>query len=74
MTHWNYRRMRVKDGDDFIYAIHEVYYDENNVVTGWSSTPSSVISDTPDFSKVMAMIGRCLEELVLDFESGEEVK
>jgi hypothetical protein len=74
MAKWNYRRMRMKDGDDFVYGIYEVFYNEDMSVSGWAKEPASVMSDTPGFSEVMAMIGRCLEEPVLDYETGNEVK
>jgi len=33
---WNYRIIARKDHDDFHFAIHEVYYDENGNPTSWT--------------------------------------
>jgi hypothetical protein len=71
---WNYRRMRVKDGDDFVFAVYEVYYDPDGKPTGWSTTPACIISDSEDFTEVMVQMTRCFMEPVLDHETGEEVK
>lgn len=51
MTTWNYRVMR--NGD--LFAIHEVYYDENGKVEGYTQNP-------------VCPSGESLEELKGDIE------
>jgi hypothetical protein len=37
MTTWNYRLFRHRDGESFIYVIHEAYYDEDGTLKGWTA-------------------------------------
>lgn len=41
MGHWNNRVMQTELDGEFTYAIHEVYYDGDEVVTGWTENPVS---------------------------------
>jgi hypothetical protein len=66
--------MRAKDGDDFTFAIHEVYYDEGGNVTNWTRDPAGIISDTEDFTETMVMMTRCFMEPVLDYDTGKEIE
>ena len=70
---WNYRRMRHKDGEDYVFSVHEVYYDNEGKVNNWSAMPSGIISDTEDFTQVMVQMTRCFMEPILDGETGEEL-
>ena len=45
---WNYRVMKSKDGEDDWYQIHEVYYDEDNNVNGWTKNGATVGGNTID--------------------------
>jgi hypothetical protein len=48
MAYWNYRVIR-KDEDKAgtaSYQIHEVYYQENGVIDGWTETPVHPCGDT----------------------------
>ena len=42
MTHWNHRVIVKESFGDTIYAIHEVYYDDNNVPHSWTLNPCKV--------------------------------
>lgn len=33
---WGYRLLKTKDGDDDFYQIHEVYYNKDGKVDGWT--------------------------------------
>ncbi len=37
---WNYRALKRTVNEETIYAIHEVYYDDNGTPNGWGSEPS----------------------------------
>ena len=41
MPHWNYRIIRKyhKESDVSTYHIHEVYYDDENMIEGWTQSP-----------------------------------
>ena len=45
---WNYRVMKSKDGEDDWYQIHEVYYDGDNNVNGWTKNGATVSGNTID--------------------------
>jgi hypothetical protein len=41
MSHWNYRIIRkyYKESQSSTYQIHEVHYDDENVIEGWTQSP-----------------------------------
>ena len=39
MASWNYRIIKTIDYDEPIYRIHEVYYDDNGMIEGWTKEP-----------------------------------
>ncbi|HOP46922.1 MAG TPA: hypothetical protein PK874_04605 [Desulfobacteraceae bacterium] len=41
MSHWNYRVIRKyhKESDSSTYQIHEVYYDDENIIECWTQSP-----------------------------------
>ena len=46
---WNYRIMKRKVGDEEVYSIHEVYYDEvgdDSTITNFTESPVSIESDS----------------------------
>ena len=54
MMHWNYRVIQqperphdLKDSSVAL-AIHEVFYDENNKIDGWSADPVGIIENTKE--------------------------
>lgn len=38
MSGWNYRviRKKIERSDDYMYGIHEVWYDDNDQIDGWT--------------------------------------
>ncbi len=45
---WNYRVLKTKDGEDDWYQIHEVYYDKDGKVEGWTKNGAIVAGNTLD--------------------------
>jgi hypothetical protein len=45
---WNYRMMAQKDGDNYFFSVHEVYYDKNNIPYSYSKEPVSVNGNSVD--------------------------
>ncbi len=43
MSSWNYRIIRHPD----YVALHEVYYDEDGRVSGWTEDPAQFVGDSP---------------------------
>ena len=43
MSYWNYRILKLEDpnGNENIYQVHEVYYDDDSTINYWSSDPVS---------------------------------
>jgi len=36
---WNYRMIRTKENETYVYHVHEVYYDKNGKPKSWSENP-----------------------------------
>lgn len=36
---WNYRLTKMREGDEDVFAIREVYYDAEGNVNGWTENP-----------------------------------
>lgn len=82
-NYWNYRIMRKKHSTgEEEYFIHEVYYDEEDNVIGWTEEPTYVYSSMVDLDsstpheemrKVIDMMQTALHKPILDFGTGEEV-
>lgn len=75
---WNYRVMRHQhthqDGEiETIYAIHEVYYNEEGHPTNWSKDPTGITSDEQDFKDTLEKLRVAAEKPTLDFTTGEEI-
>ena len=52
---WNYRLLSQKSGDDTVYSIHQVFYDEQDLVVKYVKVPISLIATD-------------LEDMVIDIE------
>ena len=43
---WNYRVTRVLVGEEFLYEIREVYYNDHGQPTGWTEKPVHPLAET----------------------------
>ena len=43
---WNYRVTRVPVGEEFLYEIREVYYNDHGQPTGWTERPVAPLAET----------------------------
>jgi hypothetical protein len=41
---WNYRVLSQKSGDETVYSIHQVFYDEQDLVVKYVKVPISLIA------------------------------
>lgn len=41
---WNYRVLSQKSGDETVYSIHQVFYDEQDIVVKYVKVPISLIA------------------------------
>jgi hypothetical protein len=65
MSHWNYRVMR-KDGQ---YAVHEVFYEDDGRVSGYTTDPVFPRADSlEELADEFQRYRRALDETVLDYE------
>ncbi len=50
MSHWNYRiiKKEILESEEKAYQIHEVYYDEQGNIEGWTESPISPFGATPE--------------------------
>lgn len=66
---WNHRLMKMKDGDEDFYQIHEVYYDENGKIQGY--TKNGVTVGGNSVKEVRWVLEKMLETLdkdILDYK------
>lgn len=76
---WNYRVMRHSAGeaanDEPFYAVHEVYYDKDKRVNGWTQELVGCSGETlGELSGDIAWYMTALVKPVLDFATGKEVE
>jgi hypothetical protein len=80
MAGWNYRVMRheqrIADNDEVFYAIHEVYYKDNDEVKGWTAnaTGSPCGETMQEMIRDLAWIMTALAKPVLDAATGKEIE
>lgn len=71
---WNHRLMRRKlvsnaGEEEIVYGIVEAYYDDNDVVDGWTLAFVGVEEDSVDgVKKTLERMLKCLEQPILDEE------
>jgi hypothetical protein len=76
---WNHRIIRhiektTNMDDSIYYAIHEVYYDENGKVQGWTEEPIRILAESLEDLKVTAeRLVECFDNPVLDEETKEAI-
>jgi len=69
---WNYRIIRHETNDEVWYAVHEVYYDKDGTLNGWTEDPVRFGgNDREDLLKGLAMALRDCRELPVLEEHGE---
>lgn len=76
---WNYRVMVHQMGFQNIVGIHEVYYDDDDKVTGWTENPVQAMSVMVDENSdnlywVMEEMAKALTKPHLDYETGKEME
>lgn len=76
---WNHRiirhiKPRTHMDDAIYYAIHEVYYDENGKVNGWTEDPIEIMEESLDDLKItIQRLEKCLNSPAIDYETGEDI-
>ena len=66
---WNHRVMKSKDGDDDYYQIHEVYYDKEGKVDGYTARGTSPCGNSlQELKEDLERMLNCLNKEVLDYE------
>jgi len=60
--------------DSIYYAIHEVYYDDDGKVKGWTEEPIRILAESLEDLKVTAeRLVECFDNPVLDEETKEAI-
>ena len=66
---WNHRVMKMKDGEDDFYQIHEVFYDKEGNVESYTKNGVTVGGNNIEEVKwVLQEMLAALEKPVLDYE------
>lgn len=78
MGTWNYRVMVDHRGYENVVAVHEVYYDDDGKVTGWTENPVQAMStmvdeDSDSLDWVLEKMTEALTRPHLDYETGKEL-
>ena len=64
--HWNYRKIEHEDQYEVYQAIHEVVYEDDGTIEGWSANPVEVTKyDMESWSDVMGKLQEALKKPVL---------
>ena len=67
---WNHRVMKSKDGDDDYYQIHEVYYDKEGKVDGYTARGTSPCGNSlQELKEDLERMLKSLDKEVLIYES-----
>lgn len=72
MRTWDYRVVKkyAERFDEYFYEIHEIYFNENNEITGITEQPSYPIGDSlEELKERLEHYSSALEKPVIDFES-----
>ena len=66
---WNHRLMKMKDGEDDFYQIHEVFYDKEGNVESYTKNGVTVGgNDIGEVKWVLLEMLAALDKPVLDYE------
>lgn len=65
--HWNYRVIKTEVGkNDFLYAIHEVYYDKNDKIVAWAAVSvTPTVDKMEDLDEIINKLERSLRKEIL---------
>ncbi len=67
---WNHRLLAHKDGEDYYYQIHEVYYDEKGKPNGYTERGISVGGDNLEgVNWVLDRMRECLNKPILSVDN-----
>lgn len=70
---WNHRVMRRTTKYGTYYGVHEVYYDSEGKVDGYTIHPVSVAGESvEEIKEYLQMILNCLDKDILDYEEEEK--
>ena len=71
---WNYRLVKSTHGDNVLYAIHEVYYDDHGTPKSITELPVSVIEQSKDdIMTTLRHMERALTMPTLNYEDFYDV-
>jgi len=73
MSGWNHRVLAHKDGDNWCFQIHEVYYDDEGKPNGYTLNSVSVSAETPEgIHWVLEKMKECTTKPILSVENFPE--
>jgi GTP:adenosylcobinamide-phosphate guanylyltransferase len=67
---WNYRVLSQKSGDETVYSIHQVFYDEQDIVVRYVKVPISLIAtDLEDMVEDMQLALEAFDQPIIKIET-----
>lgn len=72
MGTWNHRVIRYPDGDDWVFIIHEVHYDERGLATSWTERGVAPMADSlVGLGLTLLRMSRCMRQPILQIAKTE---
>jgi hypothetical protein len=69
---WNYRVMKRLQNKEELYEIHEVYYDKNKEIEGYTENPINPCGNTlEELKKDLDRMQEALNKAILDYSEEE---
>lgn len=67
---WNYRVLSQKSGNETVYSIHQVFYDEQDIVVRYVKVPISLIAtDLEDMVEDMQLALEAFDQPIIKIET-----
>jgi len=67
---WNYRVLSQKSGDETVYSIHQIFYDEQDIVVRYVKVPISLIAtDLEDMVEDMQLALEAFDQPIIKIET-----
>lgn len=76
---WNYRitkevrHHKYLHEPETLYAIREVYYDDNGDIVNMAEMPDIIAENVEELQNILEQMTKCCKKPVIDYNTGEEI-
>lgn len=77
---WNYRvtkriyNHKYLHEPETLFEIREVFYDENNNISGMSEMPDIIAESVDELENILDKMTKCCKKPVIDYDTLQEIK